>query len=162
MKQYCLLILLVPVLFLSGCQTVTYDNYFSESYMYSRWLPALEENKSTRYQIHEKVGLPSRSFEGGRIVTYRIMINEWKNGLSDTQFKASCLDKYQAYGRIEKLLADKRFERLDKEGALLVITEANKDKYEKEIIAGIVEYHLVLVFDAVDGLKKHSLVRIQP
>jgi len=166
-----LLIVVIPALFLLNCQTatVTYDEYFTESYDYSRWLPMIEDGESKRSQIQEKLGPPSRTFEEGRIVTYRIMINEWKNGLSESLFFDYCssnyppfYDSYYDCGRIPKNIADKRFESLNKDGVVLVLTEENKSKYEKEIIAGILEFDLILVFDCADILKRHALVRIQP
>lgn len=169
MKPCTSLFLLLPALFLSGCQTapyeVTYNNFFAESftdsYMYSRWLPLIEDNKTTRVQILERLGPPSRSFEGGRISIYRLMINEWNNGLSEKQFEEYCSSKY-LNNKILKTIADIRFKNMDKNGSLLVVTEENKNKFEKEIIASIIEFHLILVFDNTNVLKKHALLRIQP
>ena len=161
MKLTGLWLVLLPALFLPGCQTVTYGDYFTESYMYSRWLPLIVDNKTTRSQIIETLGPPSRSFEHGRICTYRITINEWNNGLSDGQFEGDCSRKYYNQ-RVDKVIADRRFEDLNKDGSLLVVNTANWNKYEKEIIASIVEFHLILVFDDADVLNKHALLRIQP
>jgi len=61
----------------------------------------------------------------------------------------------------EKTL-DKRFEQIDGDGALLVVTEENMEKYEKEIISSMVEFHLILTFTADGILNRYSLIRVRP
>jgi hypothetical protein len=152
--------------FLSGClETVNSHVYFSErlteSYMRSRWLPPLEVGSTTREQVVEKLGQPSGTFENGRIFTYRLIINEWKEGLSDNMYSGYA-NAYHLQSEILEIVAARRLEQIEKEGSLLVVAEENMEKHEKEIISSIGEFHLILVFDADGILNRDSLIRVRP
>jgi hypothetical protein len=152
--------------FLSGClETVNSHVYFSErlteSYMRSRWLPPLEVGSTTREQVVEKLGQPSGTFENGRIFTYRLIINEWKEGLSDNMY-SGYYNAYSLQSGILEIVAARRFEQIEKDGSLLVVAEENMEKYEKEIISSLGEFHLILVFTYDGILNKESLIRIRP
>ena len=41
-----------------------------------KWLPFLEDGRTTKEDVLVKFGLPSAQFEGERILTYRLMIDE--------------------------------------------------------------------------------------
>ena len=166
MKIRTLILLPLMTFFLSGCLgTVNSHIYFAErlteSYMRSRWLPPLETGSTTREQVVEKLGQPSGTFENGRIFTYRLIINEWKEGLSDNMY-SGYYNAYNPQSEILETVAARRFEQIESEGFLLVVSEENMEKYEKEIISSIGEFHLILVFN-VDGiLNRDALIRIRP
>ena len=165
MRKYKLIPVLFMIFYLSGCfETVDNHRYFSErlteSYMSSRWLPALEAGITTREQLVEKLGEPSGIFENGRIYTYRLIINEWKDGLSDKMFDN--LQEFYLQADILKKTAIERFEKVDSEGFLLVVSDENEEKYEKEIISSLGEFHLVIIFTADGILNRYSLIRIRP
>ena len=167
MNKIALISFLFLIIYLSGCSgTVNRHSYFSErlteSYFSSHWLPPLEIGTTTRQQLVEKLGEPSGIFENNRINTYRLTINEWKDGLDDKRYLKYLRNYYSPYPKISKKKAMEHFEHIDKEGFLLVVTDVNLEKYEKEIIASVGEFHLVLVF-TIDGiLNRYSLIRIRP
>ena len=163
MKRYILMLFMIY--YLSGCiETVDNHIYFSEhlteSYMSSRWLPSLEVGITTREQLVKKLGEPSGIFENGRIYTYRLIINEWKDGLSDKMF--GDLLQFNLQDDILKKLAIERFGKIDNDGFLLVVSDETEEKYEKEIISSLGEFHLVLIFTADGILNRYSLIRIRP
>jgi len=159
MKKYSLTLFLLIIFFFYGCvnRNIYLSERLTESYMRSRWLPPLDASRTTREQVVEKLGNPSGTFENGRIYTYRLIINEWKEGMSDSEYLDYCCTAYYN----EKTL-DKRFEQIDGDGALLVVTEENMEKYEKEIISSMVEFHLILAFTADGILNRYSLIRVRP
>ena len=165
MKKIILASIILVTFFLSGCiETVNSQAYFlnrlTESYLRSRWLPFLEKGISTREKVEEMLGQPSSVFENGRIYTYRLIINEWENGLNEKAYKFNNANRLD--GDILKKIADLRFEYIDKEGTLLVIRADNVEQYEKEIISSIGEFNLVLVFSMEGTLSRDSLIRIRP
>jgi hypothetical protein len=150
-----------------GCyKTVNSNIYFSEriteSYMRSRWLPSFENGRTSREQILVNLGQPSGTFENGRIYTYRLIINQWKEALSDSLFLKYYNASNFAGHEILESAAASRFEQIEKDGALLIVTDENMEKYEKEIISSICEFHLVLVFTADGILNRDYLIRIRP
>jgi hypothetical protein len=42
------------------------------------WLPFIENGKTTKDEVLTKLGMPSRQFEGGRIITYHMTFSEEK------------------------------------------------------------------------------------
>jgi hypothetical protein len=42
----------------------------------SRWLPYLEDGRTTKEEVLLKLGIPSAQFEGERILTYRLALND--------------------------------------------------------------------------------------
>lgn len=158
MKILGICLLVVMAVFLIGCRTVSYKSYFTDEYLYARWLPLLIDSKTSRGQIVEKLGEPSKIYENGRIAVYRAIVHEWKNGMSDKEYATWSAAKYSSAGMIEKW----RFEHLDAEGALLVVTPEHEVKYQKEIIASVLEFHLILVYGNEGVVLRHGLVRRQP
>ena len=166
MKICTLILLPLMTFFLSGClETVNSHIYFSErlteSYMRSRWLPPLETGIDTRDQIVKKLGQPSGTFENGRIYSYRLIINEWKEGLSDNMYSGYA-NAYHLQSEILEVVAARRLEQIEKDGFLLVVTDENMEKHEKEVILSMGEFHLVLVFNIDGVLTRDSLIRIRP
>jgi hypothetical protein len=165
MKKIIPVSVIIATFLFSGCfETVSRHAYFSsrltESYLRSRCLPFLETGISTREKIEEKLGLPSSVFENGRIYVYRLIINEWEKGLSEDAYSRYNLNRPP--DEILESDAKKRFEKIDSDGALLVIRGDNIEQYEKEIISSIGEFHLVLVFSMEGTLSRDSLIRIRP
>lgn len=166
MKTCILISLLLMIFFFSGClETVNSNIYFSEhlteSYLRSRWLPPIETDRITREQVVEKLGQPSSIFENGRIYIYRLIINEWKEGLSDSMY-SGYNNAYNLQSSILEIVAARRLEQIEKDGVLLVLTDENMEKHEKEIISSMGEFHLVLVFNTDGVLTRDSLIRIRP
>lgn len=166
MKNIALTLIFLMMSLLSGCfETVAPYTYFSErlteSYLRSRWLPHFESGITTRKKVEENLGQPSSIFENGRIYIYRFVINEWGKGLDEADYRAY-YNLYKNRSEILKSQADQRVEHLDKEGIRLVVYKENMERFEKEIIASMCEFHLVLVFTSDGILKNDSLIRIRP
>lgn len=154
------------MLFLPGCfnferRHAYLSENLTESYVSSRFLPPLDIGVSTRKQVVEKIGEPSNIFENGRIYTYRLIINEWKDGLSDKKYLEYIGQYYPQISTFTNLSA-KRFKHLDEVGTLLIVTDENVEQYEKEIISSVGEFHLVLIFTPDGILNRYSLIRIRP
>ena len=165
MKKIIPVSVIIATFLFSGCfETVSRHAYFSsrltESYLRFRWLPFLKTGISTREKIEEKLGLPSSVFENGRIYIYRLIINEWEKGLNETDYTGLNLNRPPE--EIFESEAKKSFEKIDKDGVLLVIRDDNMEQYEKEIISSIGEFNLVLVFSMEGTLNRDSLIRIRP
>ena len=165
MKKIILITIILTASIISGCfETVNSHSFFSSrltaSYVRSRWLPFPETGVLSREKVKEMLGQPSSSFENGRIYIYRLIINEWENGLSDDAYF-----RYNLNRPPEEILesnAQERFEKINSDGTLLVVRKDNIEQYEKEIISSIGEFNLVLVFSAEGALSRDSLISIRP
>lgn len=152
----------LPLFFSIGCQTVLFETYFPDAYIYSRWIPPIADAETPRSQIIDQLGNPSRSYEDGRIAVYRIVVHPWRSAISDRQYEMACANKYRSGGMFEKGAADAYFKQLDTEGLRLVVTTANEELYRKEIIASSLEFHLILIYDGTGVVRRHGLIRQQP
>ncbi len=99
--------LCLPVLVLACAQKYYYVNDIE---LQQKWLPFLEDGKTTKEEVESKLSVPFYEYKDGRIWTYTMLITE--------------------------------------EGSL----EANDSGH----------YHLVLVFDENNILRKHSFLRFKP
>lgn len=162
MKPLVACLLILPLMTGAGCQTVFHDSYFTDDHITSRWLPAIADNATSRGEIAQALGQPSRTFENGRIAVYRIVVHVWRNGISDRQYENACASKYAAGSGVEKVLADRYFEQMNREGIRLVVTPDNEERYQKEIIASGLEFDLVLVYNEAGVVRNHGLIRKHP
>jgi len=105
-RRRVLVLFLFP-LFLIAC---AHDFYVNEVELQQKWLPFLEDGKTTKEEVESKLGVPFYEYKDGRIWAHTMLITE--------------------------------------EGSL----ERNASGH----------YHLVLVFDENNILRKHSLLRFKP
>ncbi len=102
-----LIAFLIPFLLIACAQQKFYVNDIA---LQQKWLPFLEDGKTTKEEVESKLSVPFYEYKDGRIWTYTMLITE--------------------------------------EGSL----EANDSGH----------YHLVLVFDENNILRKHSFLRFKP
>jgi hypothetical protein len=144
----------------NGCHTVQRqsDQFFTEAYLRERWLPVIREGLTTRAQILQALGQPSRKYEDGRILAYVLMLDDLDRELTNLEYylRVHVSPTYSAY----------RFyqwqESVSQHGRLVVVTEEFKRQREKQMRAAAAEYDLVLVFGQGDVLVRHALIRKPP
>ena len=130
-------VLAVSLLMLVGCGAALQQVVPDESRQ--TLLPYLEDGKTTKQEIIERLGQPSRQFQGGRILTYRL------GQLRECGFW-SCDDKGLRAIETGVTWDKPRPSRLDSPWRMASYGEV---------------YSLVLVFNEADVLRKHSLIQIR-
>ena len=101
-------------------------------------LPYLEDGKTTKQEIIERLGQPSRQFQGGRILTYRLgQLRECGWFCDDKGLRA--IETGVTWNK-------PRPPRLDSQWRIASYGEV---------------YALVLIFDEPNVLRKHSLIQIR-
>ena len=128
-------VLAVSLLTLVGCGAALQQVVPDESRQ--TLLPYLKDGKTTKQEIIERLGQPSRQFQGGRILTYRL-------GQLSECGHWSCEDKGLRAIEAGVTWDKPRPSRVDS---------------LREVYGGV--YTLVLVFNEADVLRKHSLIQIR-
>lgn len=147
----------------SGCGTVQRqsDRFFTKAYVSERWLPAIDDGLTTRAQIVQALGQPSRQYENGRMLAYVLILDDLDRELTDGEYSTRVFyDLAPIYYSSEALAAWQT--RVSQHGHMMVVTEAFKRRREKQIRVAAAEYELVLVFGPGDVLVRHALIRIPP
>jgi hypothetical protein len=164
MRSFCrTLPLFIMLLLLTACAAETLNESFvSEPYVHERWLSYLEDGKTKREEIIQKLGEPTSSFQDNTILGYRLILVEEGRALSEKEYRSVLINFESAYlGRNYGWLNDRR-KLLSEKGALFTVRDQNKEDKLLEILSREAEYSLVLVFDDHDTLAQHSLRRIMP
>lgn len=134
----------------------------SETFVRERWLSYLEDGRTKRDEIIQKLGEPTSSFQNNTILGYRLILVEEGRDLSEKEYRSILINLesgYQAgyYGWINnrrKLLSDR--------GGLFAVRDQNKEDKLLEILSREAEYSLVLVFNDQETLGTHAFRRIMP
>jgi hypothetical protein len=138
------------------------ETLVSETFVRERWLSYLEDGKTKRKEIIQKLGEPTSSFQDNRILGYRLLLVEDGRHVTENEYQTAFINLEYAYrdqyfgwiNNKRKLLAEK--------GMLFTVRDQNKEDKLLEILSREAEYSLVLVFDDQNTLTQHSLRRIMP
>jgi len=150
-------------LFLMACAHETLDERFvSETFVRERWLSCLEDGKTKREEIIQRLGEPTWSYENNAILGYRLILVGEGGDLSEKEYRSILINVESGYVAGYYGWINNRRKLLSEKGALFTIREQNKEDKLIEILSREAEYSLILVFDDHDTLAQHSLRRIMP
>lgn len=135
-------IISATLLLVCGCTSAPATPDLAESAVAGRWLPWLSDGKTTRAQTVGQLGVPNCTYEGGRIVAYRLFISNPRKKVNTSIARANYRDNF---GRID-----------DRTQLLVARSEELGDPHWRTILAPA-NYGLVLVFDGRDVLRAHRL-----
>jgi hypothetical protein len=164
MRSFCrTLTLFIMSLSLMACAADTLNESFvSEPYVHERWLSYLEDGKTKREEIIQKLGEPASSFQNNTILGYRLILVEEGQDLSEEEYRNVLINVESAYlGRYYGWVNDRR-KQLSEKGTLFTVREQNREDKLLEILSREAEYSLVLVFDNQGTLTAHTIRRIMP
>ncbi len=146
---------------LVGCATPRDDTYVTETYVSERWLPFIQNGKTTRNELVAILGEPTRSYQDGKILAYRLILVEagrvQTKELIATWHMTRTASVTKDYKRVNK-----RRQALSQTGRLLVLRPSEEEQRQLRILTREAEYSLVLVCDHNDIVVRHSLVRVKP
>ena len=146
---------------LVGCATPRDDTYVTETYVSERWLPFIQNGKTTRNELVALLGEPTRSYQDGKILAYRLILVE-AGRVQTEELMATWHMTRTAYFIKHYRQVNERRQALSKTGRLLVLRPSEGEQRHLRILTREAEYSLVLVCDHNDIVVRHSLVRVKP
>ena len=146
---------------LVGCATPRDDTYVTETYVSERWLPFIQNGKTTRNELVALLGEPTRSYQDGKILAYRLILVE-AGRVQTKELIATWHMTRTAYVTKNYKQVNKRRQALSQTGRLLVLRPSEEEQRQLRILTRDAEYSLVLVCDHNDIVVRHSLVRVKP
>lgn len=155
----------LPIFFLAllvGCATPRDDTYVSETYVSERWLPFIQNGKTTRNELVALLGEPTRSYQDGKILAYRLILVEAGKVQTEEGLMVTWHMTRTAYFTKNYKQVNKRRKALSQTGRLLVLRPSEEEQRQLRILTREAEYSLVLVCDHNDIVVRHSLVRVKP
>ena len=145
---------------LVGC-TARDDTYVTETYVSERWLPFIQNGKTTRNELVALLGEPTRSYQDGKILAYRLILVE-AGRVQTEELMATWHMTRNAYFTKNYKQVNKRRQALSQTGRLLVLRPSEEEQRQLRMLTREAEYSLVLVCDHNDIVVRHSLVRVKP
>jgi hypothetical protein len=138
------------------------ESFVSETFVRGKWLSYLEDGKTQREEIIQRLGEPTSTFQDNRILGYRLILVEEGRDLSEKEYRSILINLESAYLAGYYGWVNDRRNLLSEKGTLFTVHEQNKEDKILEILSREAEYSLVLVFDDQETLARNSLRRIMP
>ena len=138
------------------------DSFISEPYVRQRWLSSLEDGKTKREEIIQRLGEPTSTFQNNTILGYRLILVEDGRIVSEKEYRSILINVESAYLSRYYAWLNNRRKLLSEKGTLFTVRDQNKEDKFLEILSREAEYSLVLVFDDQDILTTNSFRRIMP
>jgi len=160
-KNIFLLLIMLGSLFACATETLN-ETFVSETFVGGRWLSYLENGKTKREEIIQRLGEPTSSFQNNTILGYRLILVEEGRDISEKEYRNIIVNHDVAYVTPYYGWVNNRRKLLSEKGALLPLREQNKEDRILDILSREAEYSLVLVFDDQGTLAGHDLRRVMP
>jgi hypothetical protein len=160
-KNIFLLLIMLGSLFACAAEPLN-ETFVSEPYVRERWLSYLEDGKTEREEIIQKLGEPTSSFQGNKILGYRLLLIEDGRKITEKEYRTALINFESAYRDRYYGWINNRRKQLSEKGTLFTVRDQNKEDEILELLSREAEYSLVLVFDDQNTLTQHSLRRIMP
>jgi len=138
------------------------DSFISEPYVRQRWLSSLEDGKTKREEIIQRLGEPTSTFQNNTILGYRLILVEDGRVVSEKEYRNILINVESAYLNRYYAWVNNRRKLLSEKGILFTVRLQNKEDKLLEILSREAEYSLVLLFDDQDILTTNSFRRIMP
>jgi len=138
------------------------DSFISEPYVRQRWLSSLEDGKTKREEIIQRLGEPTSTFQNNTILGYRLILVEDGRVVSEKEYRSILINVESAYLSRYYAWLNNRRKLLSEKGTLFTVRDQNKEDKLLEILSREAEYSLVLLFDDQDILTTNSFRRIMP
>jgi len=138
------------------------DSFISEPYVRQRWLSSLEDGKTKREEIIQRLGEPTSTFQNNTILGYRLILVEDGRIVSEKEYRSILINVESAYLSRYYAWLNNRRKLLSEKGTLFTVRDQNKEDKLLEILSREAEYSLVLLFDDQDILTTNSFRRIMP
>lgn len=146
---------------LVGCATSRDDTYVTEIYVSERWLPFIQNGKTTRNELVAILGKPTRSYQDGKILAFRLILVEAGRVQTEALMATWHMTRTAYFTKNYKQVNNRR-QALSQTGRLLVLRPSEEEQRQLRILTREAEYSLVLVCDHNDIVVRHSLVRVKP
>jgi len=138
------------------------DSFISEPYVRQRWLSSLEDGKTKREEIIQRLGEPTSTFQNNTILGYRLILVEDGRVVSEKEYRNILINVESAYFNRYYAWVNNRRKLLSEKEILFTVRDQNKEDKFLEILSREAEYSLVLLFDDQDILTTNSFRRIMP
>ena len=138
------------------------DSFISVPYVRQRWLSSLEDGKTKREEIIQRLGEPTSTFQNNTILGYRLILVEDGRVVSEKEYRSILINVESAYLSRYYAWLNNRRKLLSEKGILFTVRDQNKEDKLLEILSREAEYSLVLLFDDQDILTTNSFRRIMP
>ena len=164
MRSYCrTLPLFIMSLLLMACAAETLnESLVSEPYVHERWLFYLEDGKTKREEIIQRLGELTSTFQNNTKLGYRLILVEDGRVVSEKEYRSILINVESAYLSRYYAWLNNRRKLLSEKGILFTVRDQNKEDKFLEILSREAEYSLVLLFDDQDILTTNSFRRIMP
>lgn len=137
----------------SSTRPAYFAAHLTEAYVCGRWLPPLVDGVTTRAQVLQALGRPSRQYESGRIAAYRLVVGA--PAVDESAYRTQVmLEHFEQLNLV--------FTREMEAFTPLVITDGRDDEQVKRIITAAGEFHLVFVYDGASVVARHAIHRVRP
>jgi uncharacterized protein (UPF0305 family) len=138
------------------------ESFVTEPYVRERWLSYLEDGRTKREEIIQRLGEPTSTFHNNTILGYRLILVEDGRVVSEKEYRNILINVESAYLNRYYAWVNNRRKLLSEKGILFTVRDQNKEDKLLEILSREAEYSLVLLFDDQDILTTNSFRRIMP
>ena len=120
---------------LTACAAETLnETLVSEPYVREKWLSYLEDGKTKREEIIQRLGEPTSSYQNNTILGYRLILVEEGRHLSEEEYRSVLINVESAYTGGYYGWLNNRRKLLSEKGTLFTVRNQNKEDKILEIL----------------------------